>query len=117
MKAKMILAILLVLGVLGLRGAEPKEDGIALTVYRESEELLQWRRNYGGGQQYDPTTGQYIQPVPGWGVVKVRRKIPLKEGLNIVRFQDVASSIDATTVLVASLTDPDSVFVQEQNYE
>jgi len=97
---------------------DAKDEGTSLTVYRDSEEVQQWRRQYGGyQQQYDPATGQYIQPVPGWGVVKVRRKMPLNEGLNVVRFQDVASAIDATTVLVTSLTDPENTFVQEQNYE
>ena len=79
--------------------------------------MQQFRSQYGGGQQYDPATGQYIQPTPGWGVVKVRRKFALTEGPNVVRFQDVASAIDATSVLVTSLTDPEGTVVQEQNYE
>ena len=102
-------------------GDAPKADqeGISLTVYRESPEMLQFYQNYGGNmyRHYDASTGRYVQRLPGWGVVKVRRKMPLKEGLNVVRFQDVAASIDATTVLVTSLTDPKNTFVQEQNFE
>lgn len=98
---------------------KPDEEGVSLTVYREGEEMLQFYQQYGGGmyQYYDASQGRYVQRLPGWGVVKVRRKMPLKEGLNVVRFQDVAASIDATTVLVSSLTDPKNTFVQEQNFE
>lgn len=97
------------------KGGEEREEGTALTVYRESNEVQQARGS--GGQYYDSMTGQYVMPIPGWAVVKVRRKLALKEGLNIVRFQDVASAIDATTVLVTSLTDPKNTSVAEQNYE
>ena len=42
---------------------------------------------------------------------------PLKEGLNIVRFRDVASTIDPTSVYFRSQTDPAGTTVVEQNYE
>ena len=40
----------------------------------------------------------------------------LKKGINVVRFRDVASTIDATSVHFRSLTDPEASVV-EQNYE
>ncbi len=51
------------------------------------------------------------------GVVKEQRTVVLAEGVNEVRFTDVASSIDPTTVQVVSLTDPEGTHVLEQNYE
>ncbi|MHC4663857.1 MAG: DUF4139 domain-containing protein [Planctomycetota bacterium] len=50
-------------------------------------------------------------------VVKERRLIDLKEGVNTVKFQDVAKRIDATSVHFKSLTDPEGTSVLEQNYE
>ena len=53
-----------------------------------------------------------------FALVKDRRELdePLRAGLNIVRFRDVASTIDATSVHFRSLTDPTAT-VDEQNYE
>jgi hypothetical protein len=53
-----------------------------------------------------------------FALVKDRRLLPdeLKKGLNVVRFSDVAASLDATSVHFRSLTDPDAQVV-EQNYE
>ena len=50
-------------------------------------------------------------------LVKDHRQMTLDKGLNFVRFSDVASSIDATSVHFRSLTDPEGTVVQEQNYE
>ncbi len=46
-----------------------------------------------------------------------RRPLDLLAGLNEVRFTDVASQIDPTSVHFRSLTDPDGTVVLEQNYE
>jgi hypothetical protein len=53
-----------------------------------------------------------------FALVKDRRALDqsLKEGSNIVRFRDVAATIDATSVHFRSLTDP-AATVEEQNYE
>jgi hypothetical protein len=50
-------------------------------------------------------------------LVKDRRSLDLSEGLNEVRFVDVASQIDPTSVHFRSLTDPEGSVVLEQNYE
>jgi hypothetical protein len=60
---------------------------------------------------------RWQQPLPGYGVVRETRSIDLKEGENEVKFTDVASGIDPTTVAFESLTAPDSTAVLEQNYE
>ncbi len=52
-------------------------------------------------------------------LVKDRRRLEvgLEKGLNVVRFGDVAGTIDATSVYFRSLTDPAGTTVVEQNYE
>ncbi len=45
------------------------------------------------------------------------RNISLKQGVNEVRFKDVAAKIDATSVHFSSLTDPSGTQVLEQNFE
>ncbi len=49
-------------------------------------------------------------------LVKDKRTLVLKQGLNEVRFSDVASQIDPTSVQFTSLTDPTGTRVLEQNY-
>ncbi len=50
-------------------------------------------------------------------LVKERRSLDLVQGLNEVRFTDVAAQIDPTSVHFRSLTDPVGTVVLEQNYE
>jgi hypothetical protein len=50
-------------------------------------------------------------------LVKDRRNLDLSQGLNEVRFVDVAARIDPTSVHFRSLTDPEGTVVLEQNYE
>ncbi len=68
--------------------AEAAEAGLSLTVYNQ-----------------------------GTALVRDRRHIQLTEGVNELRFGDVAASIDPTSVLFRSLTDPSGTAVLEQNYE
>ncbi len=49
-------------------------------------------------------------------LVKDKRVLALKSGANEVRFTDVASQIDPTSVQFTSLTDPNGTRVLEQNY-
>jgi hypothetical protein len=55
--------------------------------------------------------------LPGYGVVRETRKIELAAGANTMKFTDVATGIDPTTVSFESLTAPDTTSVLEQNYE
>jgi hypothetical protein len=52
-----------------------------------------------------------------FGIVREVRNLTLKDGVNYLRFEDVAERIDPTTVSFKSLTAPDSVAVVEQNYQ
>lgn len=52
-----------------------------------------------------------------FGLVKDLRNIELKEGINYLRFEDVAAKIDPTSVSFQSLTAPNAVSVREQNYQ
>jgi len=51
------------------------------------------------------------------GVVKDIRTLNLPRGISQIKYQDVAASIDPTSVHFKSLTAPDKVAILEQNYE
>ncbi|GAB4485526.1 MAG: DUF4139 domain-containing protein [Thermodesulfovibrionales bacterium] len=51
------------------------------------------------------------------GLVKEQRTLGLPRGMREVRFMDVAAQIIPTSVQIRSLSDPQSLFVLEQNYE
>ena len=54
----------------------------------------------------------------GMALVKDRRMmLNLKEGDNLVKFTDVAATIDPTSVRLTSETDPASLVIVEQNFE
>jgi len=53
----------------------------------------------------------------GTALVRDRRQFDLRPGVNEIRFTDVAASIDPTSVLFTSLTDPGGTSVLEQNFE
>lgn len=67
--------------------APPPPDGVSITVYNRGTALIQDRRTF--------TLGQ---------------------GESVLNFTDVASTIDATSVNIKSLTDPGGTTVLEQNY-
>ncbi len=75
-----------------------------------------------GGQRAAPVAAQsdgvelavYNQNL---ALVKDRRSLDLSQGLNEVRFVDVAAQIDPTSVHFRSLDDPEGTVVLEQNYE
>jgi len=52
-----------------------------------------------------------------FGVVKARRQINFKQGINTLKFTDVASAIDPTSVTFECLSAPGKVVILEQNYE
>jgi hypothetical protein len=96
----------------GAAAADP-EPGVAVTVYSAP-----------GGfdpnnmqNVYDPMTGQWAPRIPGFSIVKERRRIQLAEGRNEIRFEDVAAKIDGSTVSFKSLTDPAGTSVLEQSFE
>ena len=68
--------------------AKSSEPGMALTVYNDN-----------------------------FAVVREARQIAFDHGLNTVKFTDVASAIDPTSVNFACLSSPAAVSILEQNYE
>lgn len=52
-----------------------------------------------------------------FGLIRDTRTINLHQGVNNVRFEDVAGCIDPSSVSFQSLTAPNSVAVREQNYQ
>jgi hypothetical protein len=86
-----MLALAAIVAVSGMPRAVPaaaQEQGVELAVYNQNIAL-----------------------------VKDLRSLDLTQGLNEVRFTDVASQIDPTSVHFRSLTDPEGTVVLEQNYE
>lgn len=82
----MILAAISVVTSVYATTEEPQE-GVALTIYNQN-----------------------------FGVVRERREVNVEEKVGEIRFADVASQIDGTSVQFKSITDPDAS-VLEQNYE
>ena len=91
------------------------ESRFALTIYSTADPATFDPQQLAQQQLMNPYGGQV--KLPGYGVVREVRPIDLTEGENIVRFTDVASGIDPTTVAFQSLTAPDSTSVLEQSYE
>jgi hypothetical protein len=67
---------------------------------------------------YMPVAANPAQPSPGMALVKDQRMIlHLQKGDNLVKFTDVAATIDPTSVRLVSDTDPLGMRVVEQNFE
>jgi hypothetical protein len=89
-------------------------EGVSLTVYSSADpagfnpqQFIQQQRMSG----MDNVWG-----VPGYGVVKVVRKVGVPKGVGTLAFTDVAAWIDPTTVSFTDLDDP-STSVLEQNFQ
>ena len=82
------LGLMMVFPCIAAQQKKPAEPGVALTIYNEN-----------------------------FAVVKERRQMDFAEGQNTVRFTDVASQIDPTSVLFDCLEFPGQVKLLEQNYE
>lgn len=118
MKATSILGTVLcalLAATLSASAAEETRDkeGKGLTIYTAPQRAGQPVQYY----QQQWVEGRYVQVPQGYAVVKDWRKMKLDKGRNVIRFQDVAKLIDASTVHFKSLTDPEGTFVVEQNYE
>ena len=97
--------------------AQPDKD-VAVTIYSSADPMnfdpqlfiAQQRRGY---------NPQSASQVPGFGVIRDTRTIDLNEGVNHVRFTDVAQFIDPTTVSLADLTAQGDAVVQvvEQKFQ
>jgi hypothetical protein len=113
----LLLAVSLAVPAFGqeAKPAAAAEPGFSLTVYSTADPATFDPQQLAQQQLMNPYNRMAYRP-PGYGVVREVRKIELKEGANDVRFTDVASGIDPTSVSFKSLTDP-TASVLEQNYE
>ena len=94
--------------------ADKPQEGVSLTVYSSADpagfnpqQFIQQQRMSG----MDNVWG-----VPGYGVVKEVRKVPVPKGIGALSFTDVAAWIDPTTVSFNDLDDPKTT-VLEQNFQ
>lgn len=65
---------------------------------------------------FTPSLKQNSPEVPGYATVSTQKPIMLKEGENRIFFSEIAGSLDPTTIIVKSLTDPKGTHVIEQSY-
>ncbi|MFA5320716.1 MAG: DUF4139 domain-containing protein [Candidatus Omnitrophota bacterium] len=86
---KRLLGILIVLSLIPVCSAPAAEkEGVELTVYNQD-----------------------------FGLVKDKRFLEIKKGVSNFRFDDVAASIEATSLRFKNLSDPAGCLILEQNYE
>lgn len=84
------------------------EPDYALTVYSSAQP----------GQIDVSQLSNYGAPaLPGYALVRDKRRMQVPKGRGEVRFTDVAKLIDPTTVSFASLSDPQGTRVLEQNFQ
>lgn len=116
---RMWLTATLIVAVMACPAAAKDEasDSTALTIYSTAAPGAIPPEIYQPGMQSQFSRVQYRQVIPGYAIVKQEREFGLEAGRSVVRFTDVASQIDPTTVSFASLTDPEGTSVLEQNYE
>ncbi len=87
-------------------------DSVSITVYSSADPAGFDPQRYIAQQRsgYDPN---FAWGVPGFGVVKTERTIPLAAGTSEVIFTDVAAFIDPTSVGFSDLTDPTTAVLEQ----
>ena len=112
------LIIALILAVPLLAQSKPAADDskFSLTIYSTADPATFDPQDLARQRLANPYN-RWQMRLPGYGVVRETRPIELKDGQNEIRFSDVASGIDPTTVAFADLTNPGGTSVLEQNYE
>jgi hypothetical protein len=106
MKKLFFLAFVLVLGKVE---AGEVGEGLTLTIYSAPNGVILPFVDCSLG-------GSYFQIPAGFGIVTERRNVRLADGRNKINFEDVPILIDPTTVYLKSLTDPETILL-EQSYE
>ncbi len=96
-RRRLIWSVVAVLALLGVAILSGGQDPAPAAAQSEGQELTVYNQNV--------------------ALVKDLRSLDLSQGLNEVRFVDVAALIDPTSVHFRSLTDPEGTVVLEQNYE
>ncbi len=112
-----ITALLVLLPTIAIAQSKPAtQPAFSLTIYSTADPATFDPQQLAQQRLMNPYNAWQFK-LPGYGVVRETRGIELKEGENVIRFSDVASGIDPTTVSFKSLTAPDGAAVLEQNYE
>jgi|GEM_PF-300255 len=89
---------------------EVQRRGVQVTVFSASDDREP--------TLYMPIKGNPGEQSPGMALVKDQRMVLyLRKGDNLVKFTDVAATIDPTSVRLVSDTDPSGTKVVEQNFE
>ena len=109
------LAVVLLLSTPLLAQSQPatapgKAAGFSLTIYSTADPATFDPQQLAQQRLANPYNAWQMK-LPGYGVVREVRGIDLNAGENVVRFTDVASGIDPTTVNFQSLTAPDGASV------
>ncbi|MCH8147539.1 MAG: DUF4139 domain-containing protein [Planctomycetes bacterium] len=102
---------------IGVSRLATAEDSTALTIYSTAQPGAVPAEIYQPGMTSAWGAAQYRQMIPGYAIIKQERDVTLGGERSIIRFTDVASQIDPTTVSFSSLTDPGGTSVVEQSYE
>src|SRR3990172_5526763 len=102
------LAALFLIGMLcgNALGAADAKESTALTIYSTATPGSIPPEMYQPGMQQAVYGVQWRQQIPGYAIVKQERPFKLGEGRSTIRFTNVASQIEPTTVSFASITDP-----------
>lgn len=114
--AVFLFAVSLAAGFANAQATKPSDANFALTIYSTADPATFDPQELAKQKIMNPYNAWQMK-LPGYGVVREVRPIDLVAGENTIRFTDVASGIDPTTVAFQSLTAADSTSVLEQNYE
>ena len=106
---------LLVVGTMSMAGWESAQRTVVTS--RVQERYSKSGRNLVSVAQAQDEEVELTVYNQNIALVRDTRPFDLEQGVNEVRFSDVASQIDPTSVHFRSLTDPEGTGVLEQNYE
>lgn len=112
-----VVVVFLCSGLTSAAVAQSQAGSTSLTIYSTAQPGGIPAEMYRPGMAGQRSMSQFRQRIPGYAIIKQEREITLPAGRSSIRFSDVASQIDPTTVTFASLTDPIDTHVLEQNYE
>lgn len=97
--------------------ADEASGSTSLTIYSTAAPGAIPADMYKPDLQQNTYGAQWRRQIPGYAIVRQERSVDFAEPRLTIRFSDVASEIEPTTVRFSSLTDPDGTRVLEQNYE
>ena len=101
------LCIAVIAGLVSCSALADNHLGYSLTVYSAAQP----------GQLSTANLANYGANLPGYALVRDTRRMNLTQGIADLRFSNVATRIDPTTVAFESLSDPAGTRVMEQNYQ